>query len=84
MNFQHPKGSVAVTQSDGTDDPAGPFIGFYVGSTGGGTAITFVDGTGASVTWPVVTAGLMYMIQVKRVKVTGTTASSIFGLTGSP
>ena len=71
---------VAVTKSDTTDDPAGPFAGLYVSASGNieiwnrngpATPITIAVVAGQYVRWP-----------VKRVGSTNTTAT-VFGLISS-
>ena len=71
--------SIAVTPSDGTNDPNGPFAALWIGV---GNTLTFIDTSGntCSTTVP---AGL-FPVRVVRVKVTGTAATQILGLKGIP
>jgi len=72
------KGGAAVTTSDTADDPNGPFAAFYVGATGGNVTVVAVDGSTLLLAGTVV--GTIYPIAIRRVKVSGTNATSILGL----
>lgn len=67
-------GATAVTPTDGLTVE---FRSLYVGG-GGNLAVTMVDGS--AVTFTAVPTGIVLAIQVKEVKATGTTATSILGL----
>ena len=69
-------GGAAVTASDATADPAGPFRALYVGVTGS-IKVTHVDGT--TPTYTNVAVGII-PLAVTRVWSTGTTATGIIGL----
>lgn len=73
----------AVTSSDTTDDPNGPFGGFYVGASG---AIHIITLAGDSVILPAVNTGVIYPIAIRRVgtSATGTTATGIYGVGSYP
>jgi hypothetical protein len=79
------EGAFAVTTSDTTDDPHGPFAALYVGAAG---AVSVVMVNGQSVTLPGVPAGTTLRIAVKRVNTTGTTVATpgtnIIGLCAMP
>jgi hypothetical protein len=66
----------AVTTSDGTNDPAGPFAGLLVTVTGN---VVFITPAGDTVTMSAVAANVLIPIHCKRVKTTGTTAT-VLGL----
>lgn len=66
--------AVAVTPSDGTNDPAGPFDGFIC--TVAGNATVLADGSTVAVVMAL-TAGSFYPIRIKRVNLTGLTATVI-------
>lgn len=68
------RGASAVTASDST---AVSFRALYIGS-GGDVAVTMRDG--GDVTFVGVPTGSILPIQVRKVKSTGTTATSIVGL----
>jgi hypothetical protein len=71
---------VAVTQSDTTKDPNGPFHGFIVGVSGD-VKITGTDG--ATGVLPSCQAGTIYPVPFTRMWSTGTTASgTLVGLKG--
>ncbi len=74
-------GGVAVTASDGTNDPAGPFAGFHTGS--GGT-IKVSPLQGSALTLTNVPAGVIYSLAIQRVWSTGTTATGVIGLYAPP
>lgn len=67
----------AVTPSDTVDLPDGLPYCLYVGSTAGGTDVTFIDNTGTTVLMSGVVAGTSYPFRPKRIKATGTTATSM-------
>lgn len=71
--------AVAVTTSDGTNDPAGPFSGFYVGTSAPGDVKVRTE-RGNDVVFKNVIQGTVYNIRILRVWTTGTTASNILGL----
>jgi hypothetical protein len=75
INSQCVSRAAAVTPSD-----TGPnaFTGLYIG--GAGNVAVVMAGNTASVTFVGVPAGLFMPIQVSQVLSTGTTASSILGL----
>ena len=75
------EGAAAVTASDATDDPNGPFAGFIIGGSG---AVACVLLTGQTVTFSAMQAGIVYTLAVRRIKVTGTTATNIIGLNVPP
>lgn len=70
---------VAVTQSDGTNDPNGPFRGIVFGTAG---AIKVTTAKGDDVTLPsgLLSAGVIHPLRIKRVWSTGTTAANIYGV----
>ncbi len=70
----------AVTPSDSANLPDGICSGIYVGSVGGGTAVSFVDNTGATVTLSGLAAGTVYPFRTSRIRSTGTTATGLFAL----
>ena len=70
---------VAVTKSDATADPGGPFRGILVGvagvvklTTNAGTTVTLGSG--------VLAAGVIHPIRFTRVWSTTTTATDIYGI----
>lgn len=65
----------AVTPSDATDDPNGPFTELVVGGAGNLPLVT-VGGT--TVTFAAV-AGQRIQLHVRRVKSTGLTATGVIG-----
>ena len=65
----------AITASDGTDDPNGPFTELVVGGAGNLTVVTV---GGSTVTYAAVT-GQRIQLNVRRVKATGLTATGIIG-----
>jgi hypothetical protein len=65
----------AVTASDGTDDPNGPFSELVVGGAGNLTVVTV---GGSTVTYTAA-AGQRIVLHVRRVKATGLTATGIVG-----
>jgi hypothetical protein len=67
--------AAAITASDGTDDPAGPFTELVVGGAGNLPVVTV---GGSTVTYAVV-AGQRLQINVRRVKATGLTATGVIG-----
>lgn len=73
-----------VSANDSTDDPFGPFAGFY---TGAGGNIKVHTCRGDDVTFSSAAAGIVIECAISRVWSTGTTVSpktSILGLFGSP
>ena len=76
------EGSIAVTASDTTDDPNGPFAGIH---TGAGGDIKIRDITGADTILYSCAAGVIMPTACKRVWSTGTaTPSKIVGLYAIP
>lgn len=74
--------AVAVTPSDFTDDPAGPFAAFYVGTTGNVKVRTF---RGNDVVFKNVPQGTTIRVAIKRVWSTGSgTPADVVGLTAMP
>lgn len=69
----------AVTVSDSTPDPEGPFDGFYTGSGGNITVITV---EGDTTEFAGTAAGIVIPCQIKQVKETGTAATGIVGMIG--
>ena len=72
----------AVTPSDSTDDPAGPFAGLYVSTSGN---VVLYNRNGVPSAQPLtlaVIAGQYIRWPVRRVGSTGTTAT-VFGLVSS-
>lgn len=70
----------AVTPSDSADLPDGQTRGLYIGSISGGAGMSVIDATGATVTIAGLVAGAVYPFKVRRVRSSGTTASSILAL----
>lgn len=73
--------AVAVTPSNSTDDPAGPFAGFYTGSGGD---ISVVTARGSTVTFASTPAGVVMTCAIKRVRTTGTAATGVLGMLALP
>lgn len=73
-------GGAAVTQSDTTADPAGPFAGFIV-QVAGLVKLTTVRGQTITVSAAV---GIPVPIAVSRIWTSTTTATGISGLTAPP
>ncbi len=73
--------ATAVTASDTTADPAGPFAAFYVGTTGN-VKVTTIRGN--SVVFTNVPQGTTVRVAISRVWITGTTASTVLGLSQIP
>ena len=71
------KDARAVTPADGSDLPDGICKSLYVGGTG---AIALDTALGNTVTFSGIPAGTILPVQVKRVRSTGTTATSIVAL----
>lgn len=69
--------AIAVTKSDSTDDPAGPFAGILVLATGT-IKVTTIRGTDVAITGSPA-AGIVIPLAVKRVWSTGTGAT-VMGL----
>ena len=77
--------AIAVTASDTTADPAGPFASLYVGtSTGIAGTLTVTTIRGTKVTFTGVLAGTIIPVAVQRVWSTGTTATNVLGLLAMP
>lgn len=73
-NFQVPSRASAVTPSD-TAENYGSAI--YIGGTG---TVAVVTEGGDSVTFTAIPAGTTFVLRVKQVKATGTTATNIVRL----
>ena len=73
--------AIAVTASDSTADPAGPFAGFYTGS-GGTIKVTTIKGT--TTTFTNTQAGVVMTVPISRVWTTTTTASNVLGMVANP
>jgi hypothetical protein len=69
-----------ATLSDATNDPAGPFAGFYCNTAGNIYYQTIQNDTA----WVNALAGVIYPIAVLRVRNTSTTASTIYGVLAQP
>lgn len=69
--------AVAVTASDATNDPGGPFYSLYVGGAG---AVKLTTLAGTDVTLSAVPVGTTLKIGCRRVWSTGTTATLVIGL----
>lgn len=74
-------GAVSPTQSDGTNDPAGPFAGFYTGS-GGNIKVTTIKNQ--DVTFASAAAGVVMTVAILRVWSTGTVATGVLGMQALP
>lgn len=72
---------MAVTPSDATNDPAGPFAGFFVGGAG---AVKVHTVRGRDVVLTGCLAGTVYEVAITRVWSTGTTATNVLGLVAVP
>lgn len=72
-------GVIAVTKSDGTNDPNGPFRGIVFG-TAGIIKMTLADGTTVTLPSGVLAAGVIHAIRFKRVWNSTTTAADIYGV----
>jgi hypothetical protein len=75
------EGAVAVTQSDATNDPNGPFAGLYIGVTGDVTITTIRN---QKALFKNVPQGTFLRIATNRVWSTGTAATNILGLAQVP
>lgn len=73
--------AIAVTPSDTTDDPAGPFAGLQCTGTAGLAKIITGAGRTATIFLP---QGICTPIAARRVFTTGTAATSIIGLRAQP
>jgi len=73
--------AIAVTASDATNDPAGPFAGFYTGS-GGTIKVTTIRGT--TTTFTNVQSGVAMTVPILRVWSSVTTATGVLGLVANP
>lgn len=78
------EGGASVTPSDTTADPAGPFAGFYVGSTSAGAVVKLQTIRGDTLTLSGVLPGVIYPIAISRIWNSTTTATSIIGLVSLP
>lgn len=72
--------AIAVTVSDSTADPAGPFAGLLVAAAG---TVKFTDAQGNTVTMASVLAGTEIHVATSRVWSTGT-AATVYGLRAQP
>lgn len=72
--------AIAVTVSDSTADPAGPFAGLLVAVAG---TVKFTDNQGNTVTLGSVLAGTELHVATSRVWSTGTSAT-VYGLRAQP
>ena len=64
---------IPATPSDTVNDPAGPFVAFYVWVTG---TVSFIDQAGhSSGTSGALTAGTLVRVKGVRINATGTSAS---------
>ena len=72
---------VAVTPSDTTKDPKGPFCALEATTAGGVASIVTARGTTTTI---VLAAGVIKTIACKQVRVTGTTATGIVGYLAGP
>ena len=72
--------AVAVTPSDATADPAGPFAGLLVGAAGN---VKFTDLAGNAVVITSATVGTEIHVACTRVWSTGTSAT-VYGLRAAP
>jgi len=81
INATSYQGSAAVTKSDTTGDPAGPFAGLLVTVTGT-VKLTMTDGSTVALLTNLA-ANVVLPFQVTRVWSTGTTAT-VIGLYGVP
>jgi hypothetical protein len=72
--------AVAITASDATADPAGPFAGIYTGS-GGDIKITTRSGAVVLKSTP---AGVIMPLWCSRVWSTGTAATNVLGMLALP
>ena len=70
---------VAVTQSDATNDPNGPFRGIAFGGAGI-LKVTTMDGNDRTIPSGVLAAGQIHPLRVKRVWSATTTATDIWGV----
>lgn len=70
--------AVAVTESDATNDPAGPFAGFFTGS-GGTIKVTTVGDPAGSFEYANAAAGIIIPTQILRVWESTTTATGVGG-----
>lgn len=70
---------VAVTKSDATNDPNGPFRGICFG-TAGIVKVTTLDGSDVAIPSGVLAAGVIHPLYILRVWSTTTTATDIYGV----
>jgi archaellum component FlaF (FlaF/FlaG flagellin family) len=77
LTNQVPNTQAAITPSDATLIQCNAI---YVGSVAGGSDMSLVLTEGGTVTWSNVQAGTQYWVQVRQVRATGTTASSLICL----
>ena len=76
--------AIAVTASDTTDDPNGPFAGLYVGGQTGAQTLKVTTLRGTTVTFASPALGTVIPIAVRRVWSTGTTVTNVLGLLAVP
>lgn len=73
----------AITASDGTDDPAGPFAALQATTAAGTASVIFTGGSSSAVT-VYLPLGVIVPVAVRRVRSTGTTATGVTGLRAFP
>ncbi len=79
------EGGAAVTQSDTTADPAGPFAALWIGGAGtGALKVTLVNGDVVTLAGVTVSGNSPLPLAVSRVWTTGTGVTSIVGLKAMP
>lgn len=76
--------AVAVTASDGTNDPNGGANGFQGLYIGGAGDVKVTTSAGTAVVFHAVPVGTVLRIRCQRVWSTGTTATNVLGLIGVP
>jgi hypothetical protein len=74
-------GGAAVTASDTTADPAGPFAGIF---TGAGGTIKLTTVKGQTLTFVSLPAGVILPVATQRVWSSTTNATSVLGLVAMP
>jgi hypothetical protein len=79
------EGGAAVTQSDATNDPAGPFAALWIGGAGsGGLKVTLVNGDTITLAGVTASGSIPLTLAVSRVWSTGTSVTGIVGLKAMP
>jgi hypothetical protein len=79
------EGGVAVTASDTTDDPAGPFAALWIGAAGSGALkVTMINGDVVTLAGVTASGNRPLTLAVKRVWSTGTNVTSIVGFKSMP